>query len=275
MHYYKFDISAWAIHTAHLSLEEEAVYFRLINFYYDTELPIPADPSAALRKLRLSKHSSTAKVILSEFFELLPDGWHHNRCDKELSIYHGMAERARQVGKLGGRPKTKVETDPVPADNPSTNLTKNYKLETINQELPPSNEVAPEVDIIDFRPSTITAITVALRSLGVRNIIQTHPHFVRLVAEGAEVQEFIDAGKMAMSSGKPFAYVVAIVKRQREEMQQAIKDKPTLAIVGKTNNWMDSLELTHERCKQEGVEIIDDLRQLRINLNDRIQSQYR
>ena len=274
MHYYKFDISAWAIHTAHLSLEEEAVYFRLINFYYDTELPIPIDPSAALRKLRLSKHSSTAKVILSEFFELLPDGWHHNRCDKELSIYHGMAERARQVGRLGGRPKTKVETAPVPPDNPDITLTKNYKLETINYELPPCNEVEPEVDIIDFRPSTVTAITVALRSLGVRNIIQTHPHFVRLVADGAEVQEFIDAGKVAMSTGKPFAYVVAIVKRQREEMQQAIKDTPVVA-AGKVTNWMSSLELTHQRCKQEGIEVIDDLRQLRINLNEHIQSQYR
>jgi hypothetical protein len=79
---------------------------------------------------------------------------------------------------------------------------------------------------------------------------------------------------MAMSSGKPFAYVVAIVKRQREEMRQAIKDKPSQP-VGKVSNWMESLELTHERCKQEGIEIIDDLRQLRINLNDRIQSQYR
>jgi len=274
MHYYKFDISAWAIHTSHLTLEEESVYFRLINSYYDTELPIPTDPSAALRKLRLSKHSSIAKVILSEFFELLPDGWHHNRCDKELETYHGMSERARQVGKLGGRPKKPKETDLVPPDNPDITLTKNYKLETTNDELPPCNKVEPAVDLIDFRPSTITAITVALRSLGVRNIIQTHPHFVRLVEEGAEVQEFIDAGKVAMSSGKPFAYVVAIVKRQRDEMQQAIKDKP-MQPIGKTNNWMESLEATHERCKQEGVEIIDDLRQLRINLNDRIQSQYR
>ena len=37
MHYYKFNIADWSLGTAHLSLIEEAIYFRLINHYYDSE----------------------------------------------------------------------------------------------------------------------------------------------------------------------------------------------------------------------------------------------
>ena len=45
--------------------------------------------------------------------------------------------------------------------------------------------------------------------------------------------------------------------------------------VKKIMNWFESEELTHARCKQEGVEIISDLRQLRTNLNEHIQNKQR
>ena len=43
MHYYKFNISDWKASTSHLTPEEEGIYFRLINHYYDTESPIPLE----------------------------------------------------------------------------------------------------------------------------------------------------------------------------------------------------------------------------------------
>ena len=105
MHYYKFDISAWALHTAHLTPEEEAVYFRLINFYYDTEQPIPLDLAPVMRRLRMVSCINVAEAILNEFFALGADGWQHSRCDREIAEYHAKAERNRQFGKLGGRPR--------------------------------------------------------------------------------------------------------------------------------------------------------------------------
>jgi uncharacterized protein YdaU (DUF1376 family) len=52
MHYYKFNIADWHLATSHLTLEEEAIYFKLVNFYYDTEQPIPAETQTVIRRLR-------------------------------------------------------------------------------------------------------------------------------------------------------------------------------------------------------------------------------
>jgi uncharacterized protein YdaU (DUF1376 family) len=135
MHYYKFDISAWALHTAHLTPEEEACYFRLVNFYYDTEQPIPVDIAPVVRKLRMNAYVHIVETVLHEFFQQVPEGWTHNRCDKEIADYHAKAERNREVGKLGGRPKKQKETQAVTDENPDQSLTINYKLQTTNHKL--------------------------------------------------------------------------------------------------------------------------------------------
>lgn len=129
MHYYKFGISDWALHTSHLTLVEEAIYFRLINHYYDSEKPIPLDLSPLIRRLRLIDHVQSVQVILDEFFIKHEDCYRHKRCDEELALYHAKADRNREVGKLGGRPK---KTQSVILDNPTETLTNNYKLLTNN-----------------------------------------------------------------------------------------------------------------------------------------------
>lgn len=147
MHYYKFDISAWALHTAHLTPEEEAVYFRLINFYYDTESPIPPDTAQVLRRLRLTEYAAIARDILNEFFTATTDGYTHTRCDRELAAYHAKADKNRQVGKLGGRPRKETQT--VPEANPPETQTTNYKLETTNQKKKTKADALPPDGVLD------------------------------------------------------------------------------------------------------------------------------
>ena len=151
MHYYKFNIADWHLATSHLALEEEAVYFKLINFYYDTELPIPKETQAVIRRLRLIGNIAIVKQILQEFFVLEDDGWHHKRCDDEILKYQSKAEVNREVGKLGGRPKkiNNLEnpqiTHMVSENNPQTTLTTNHKPRTINQEpITNINTITPE-----------------------------------------------------------------------------------------------------------------------------------
>jgi uncharacterized protein YdaU (DUF1376 family) len=134
MHYYKFNIADWHLATSHLTLEEEAIYFKLVNFYYDTEQPIPLETETVIRRLRLGLYSETVGLVLSEFFVLQEDGWHHNRCDEEIEHYHSKAEKNKIVGKLGGRPRKNkdLQTNPngfenKPIDNPNITLTKNHK----------------------------------------------------------------------------------------------------------------------------------------------------
>jgi uncharacterized protein YdaU (DUF1376 family) len=129
MYYYKFNIADWHLATSHLSLEEEAIYFRLINYYYDTEQAIPEETQSVIRRLRLGSYSETVGIILKEFFTLESDGWHHKRCDDEISQYHDKAEVNQINGKKGGRPK---KTQSVSKDNPDITLTKNQEPLTKN-----------------------------------------------------------------------------------------------------------------------------------------------
>lgn len=131
MHYYKFNISDWNLHTAHLTEIEELVYFRLINFYYDTEEPIPLETQSVTRRLRLGSHMDIMQSILDEFFVLTENGYTHSRCDKEIEIYHEKANVNRSNGKMGGRPKAK-KTQTVPRRNPTETLTTNQELLTTN-----------------------------------------------------------------------------------------------------------------------------------------------
>jgi uncharacterized protein YdaU (DUF1376 family) len=114
MHYYSFNIADWHLGTSHLSLEEEAVYFKLINHYYDTEQPIPKETQQVIRRLRLGNHEVIVGLILNEFFVLKDNSWHHVRCDKEIEDYHNKAETSRENGKKGGRPRKNKDLQ----DNP-------------------------------------------------------------------------------------------------------------------------------------------------------------
>lgn len=141
MHYYQFNITDWGSHTSHLTPEEEGIYLRLVNYYYDTEVPIPEETQMVIRRLRLGSHSETVGLLLSEFFTLTKKGWIHSRCEKEIEKYQKKAERNRIVGKKGGRPKkinnlgnNPEKTQMVSENNPNKTLTKNHKPRTINQE---------------------------------------------------------------------------------------------------------------------------------------------
>lgn len=155
MHYYKLNISDWNLATAHLSLEEEAVYFRLINFYYDSEQPIPIETQSVIRRLRLGSHSDTVGLILNEFFVLKEDGWHKDRCDLEIDLYHNKADANKENGKKGGRPK-KINnlgnnpeiTQTVSKNNPDITLTIKHKPITNNQEPRTKNQVISATSLL-------------------------------------------------------------------------------------------------------------------------------
>ena len=126
MHYYQFNIKDWALHTAHLSLEEESAYLRLINFYYDTEKPINnANLDRIFRRCRIPQDIGC--FILSEYF-LCDDeeNWTHKRCEQELAKYHAMADGGRKGAAL----RWKKPSDSPP--NPPPMLTKNQEPITIN-----------------------------------------------------------------------------------------------------------------------------------------------
>ncbi len=144
MHYYQFNIGDFALHTSHLTLEEEAIYRRLLDYYYDTESPIPKETQPVIRRLRLGSHADMTNQILREFFILQDDGWHNLRADIEINDYRNKATTARINGKKGGRPKKTQgqKTQPVNLGYENITQTKaNQELITNNQELITNNHI--------------------------------------------------------------------------------------------------------------------------------------
>lgn len=141
MHYYKFNIKDWSRDTSHLSVEEEGVYRRLLDHYYESESPIPLETKSVIRRLRLAGHEEATSVILGEFFSLEEDGYHHKRCDDEIEKYHSKAVANRENGKRGGRPAKPKENPDGYQEEPKENL--NHKPLTTNQE-PIKNSCPPQ-----------------------------------------------------------------------------------------------------------------------------------
>ena len=131
MHYYSFHVSDYIHDTAHLSNDEDLAFRRLLDLYYTQEKPIPNRTEEVARRIRMSKQIGAVQTVLEEFFmfDREHNFWFHKRCDETIAAYQAKAERNREVGRLGGRPKANPqETQMVSKHNP------NQEPITINQE---------------------------------------------------------------------------------------------------------------------------------------------
>jgi len=130
MNYYNFHIGDYISHTIHLSLEEDLAYRRLLDMYYDTELPIPNNIPLVSRKLRIN--ADVVKTVLEEFFDLTEDGFKNFRAENEIAEYRKFIEKQKANGSKGGRPK---KSHRKPTANPNqTQNNPNQEPITTNQE---------------------------------------------------------------------------------------------------------------------------------------------
>jgi len=144
MHYYQFNIADYRKDTAHLSIVEHYIYRQLIDWYFLDEKPISKLTQSVMRRLSLgSENVDCLKNVLEDFFTKEGDGWHHARIDADISQYQSNAEKNRENGKKGGRPKKQElsgnqkpkKTQPVNLDNPTETQSKgNQEPRTNNQE---------------------------------------------------------------------------------------------------------------------------------------------
>lgn len=96
MNFYPHHIGDYLSATAHLTMLEDGAYRRLLDAYYTREAPLPPDVAACCRLVRAMSKDERAAVatVLREYFVQMPDGWRHNRCDREI-------ERAHEAGQEG------------------------------------------------------------------------------------------------------------------------------------------------------------------------------
>lgn len=87
MNYYERHLGDYAKDAGHLSMLEHGAYSLLMDRYYTTEAPIPADQAYRLTRARSKDEQEAVDAVLGEFFTLAVDGWRHSRCDAELAKY--------------------------------------------------------------------------------------------------------------------------------------------------------------------------------------------
>lgn len=135
MHYFQWNIKSYVSATVHLTNEEDLAYRRLLEYYYDTESPIPTALPLLCRRLRLALPD--VESVLNEFFVLEEDGWHNAYCDEEIKKYHRLIERQRINGSKGGR-GNKANANPnkptALPEKPTAKPTNNQEPITNNQE---------------------------------------------------------------------------------------------------------------------------------------------
>lgn len=87
--------------TAHLSLIEHGAYSLLLDHYYSTAKPLPANASVLHRVCRAFAPDEQAAVqaVLAQFFTLERDGYHNKKADKEL-LKRGEISKKRQNAAL-------------------------------------------------------------------------------------------------------------------------------------------------------------------------------
>lgn len=141
MNHYPHHIGDYAKDTMHLSPLEHGVYRLLMDAYYATEQPLPADMDSACRIARAVSRPERLAVerVLNSFFTRSEDRYRHKRIDEELAIYAEKVEKNRINGRSGGRPskpngypeETQTVSERLAKPNPEAN--RNVTL-TNNQE---------------------------------------------------------------------------------------------------------------------------------------------
>jgi len=135
VHYYQHNIGDYARDTGHLSVIEHGIYRLLLDWCYLNEKPITTEQA-----MRIARgYQVETQSVLSEFFNLESDGWTHKRVIKEIDDYRVKAEKNRQNGAKGGRPKP--NNNPVGSQSDAKH-NPNQEPITNNQE-PITKEIKP------------------------------------------------------------------------------------------------------------------------------------
>jgi uncharacterized protein YdaU (DUF1376 family) len=137
VNYYPHHIGDFNNATRHLTRVERALYRELIELYYDTESPLPADDFEWICKKVLASSQDdrdAVKAILREFFTLDGDFYRHARCDREIIVYRAKHDAAIKAGLASAASR---------ANGKSTSVQRSLNRRATNQE-PITNNQEPE-----------------------------------------------------------------------------------------------------------------------------------
>jgi uncharacterized protein YdaU (DUF1376 family) len=224
MNFYKRHIGDYIKKAGHLTLLEHGIYARLMDVYYTREAGIPEDKAARLIGARTKEEVQALSNVLDEFFTLVDGVWTQGRCEEEIGIASAKADKNRENGAKGGRPK-KTLTDQQPGKNPDgfdvgnhvgseNNLSQTPDSRLQTKTLGDRASTQPESGAVE--PTDPGQLSIVMRRFG----ISSNPGDMRLIAladqgvSADSVQAACEAAKQAKpDEAIPAAYVLAILER--------------------------------------------------------------
>lgn len=243
MNYYEHHIGDFLKKTVHLTVVEEGIYRRLLDRYYITEGPLPADVRECCKLARASsrKEREAVATVLKEFFHLEADGYHQRRADEEIARFHDKHEKAKRSaearwnaqrsqsdGNASASPddmrphmRTQCEGDANAMRRrcSQTPDTRHQTPEEINTLTADSTEVGLCGGGGGGPPDATPAGLVcrAMKAAGIADVNPGHAELLALLQAGATQAEFVGAAEEAVRRHKGFAYALGMLKRQRQE----------------------------------------------------------
>jgi uncharacterized protein YdaU (DUF1376 family) len=150
MRHFAHNIGDYAAATAHLSFIEDAAYHRCLRRYYQDEHALPGDVKEVQRLVgaRTKEERQAVANVLAEFFHLEGDGYHQDRADREIEVYHAKAKIARENGtKSGGRPvvRSKPKNNPAGYSSVPSGKANHSPVREAPTGLPVTDETSPLV----------------------------------------------------------------------------------------------------------------------------------
>jgi uncharacterized protein YdaU (DUF1376 family) len=205
MNFYSFHIGDWMSHTRHLTLEEEAIYRRMLDQYYLHERPLNGRSTDIARLINARGTEDTVEAILNEFFEHDDElGWVNRRADEEIKRYQNKCLQASKAGKISAERRL---------NGRSTNVqpTKTNTITNVKKKIPTESEKK-------FQRPTLQQVADYCRD---RN-------------NGIDPQEFIDhyeanGWKVGRNSMKNWQASVRTWEKTQRERSKSSSNKPRQA----------------------------------------------
>ncbi len=154
MHSYQHNIKTFNNATRHLTRVERSLYRDLIELYYDSEKPLPADNFDRLARLALAnsdEEKAALRYVLSEFFNESNGFYVHDYCDEQIEKFYNnttakaLAGKASAKARLEKQQQRKRERERENQTDDEQDLTgveqnpTNQKPETRNHNKPETN----------------------------------------------------------------------------------------------------------------------------------------
>lgn len=278
MNFYKRHIGDYIKKAGHLTLLEHGIYARLMDVYYTREAGIPEDKAARLIGARTKEEVQALSNVLDEFFALVDGLWTQGRCEEEIGIASAKADKNRENGAKGGRPK-KTLTEKQPAENPDGSDVGNHvgfeknlsqtpdsrlQTKTLRDRASDQPELGAE-ERVD--PTPVGQLSKAMRDVGIM-AQPADPRLIALADQGVSVETIraaCDDAKRAKPNERIApAYVFAILERWAREASElnaagATASRPTTYQTSndKARTWASRINGANRHDQRSEPELVD------------------